>query len=391
MKISIKISILLMVCRSSLGDILAQNTLEVCNNLPRHGDRLVKQQIAYEKPGSGGENIIWDFRDIIPVDEYYNLNYNVEGMHSDTIVGTENRTMYYYKLYSDSLLLLGYENPTTLLNYSKPELLLVFPFFYGCVLTDYFDGKGKYCNRLNVHICGKSTVTADATGGLLLPGGDTLRNVMRIHVQKRMVESIVPVMDRYSLQKDSISFDLKCDSIDFRLQKASTFLKIDTWYWYAEGYRYPVFETVKSTIFRNGKWSDHFLTSFYYPPHEQYYTLKNDPDNQVMRTKTNEKEYNGRENTDMQSYDCYKDTHITYNYGINNLGQLLVDCKKKKKAEVYLIIYDMQGRQLSQQYSLYKKDEKQCSIIPMNDYPVGEYLLRIQVNNLVYGNKILKR
>ena len=70
MKISIKISILLMVCRSSLGDILAQNTLEVCNNLPRHGDRLVKQQIAYEKPGSGGENIIWDFRDIIPVDEY---------------------------------------------------------------------------------------------------------------------------------------------------------------------------------------------------------------------------------------------------------------------------------------------------------------------------------
>ena len=49
MKISIKISILLMVCRSSLGDILAQNTLEVCNNLPRHGDRLVKQQIAYEK------------------------------------------------------------------------------------------------------------------------------------------------------------------------------------------------------------------------------------------------------------------------------------------------------------------------------------------------------
>ena len=129
MKIRIKISILLMVCRSSLGDILAQNTLEVCNNLPRHGDRLVKQQIAYEKPGSGGENIIWDFRDIIPVDEYYNLNYNVEGMHSDTIVGTENRTMYYYKLYSDSLLLLGYENPTTLLNYSKPELLLVFPFF----------------------------------------------------------------------------------------------------------------------------------------------------------------------------------------------------------------------------------------------------------------------
>lgn len=57
MKISIKISILLMVCRSSLGDILAQNTLEVCNNLPRHGDRLVKQQIAYEKPGRWGKKI----------------------------------------------------------------------------------------------------------------------------------------------------------------------------------------------------------------------------------------------------------------------------------------------------------------------------------------------
>ena len=93
--------------------IYAQSPLSGICNLPRQGDQLVKQRIAYQAPGDQGTSILWDFSQQEILEKHYELKYTALSS-SDIIIGTEHQTMYYYHSSGDSLQLLGYENPTTL-------------------------------------------------------------------------------------------------------------------------------------------------------------------------------------------------------------------------------------------------------------------------------------
>ena len=100
----------------------AQLSLDRLYNMPRVGDRLIKQQVDYQAPGDADVQVVWDFSDPHAVNDHYELRYDSLGSLSDTLVGTENRTMYYYCSQGDSLSFLGYENPTALFSYRKPFL-----------------------------------------------------------------------------------------------------------------------------------------------------------------------------------------------------------------------------------------------------------------------------
>ncbi len=100
--------------------VSAQSSLRAFSNLPRSGDCLVKQQVKYKSPGMKGVGVLWDFSEQDIVNDEYKLKYIARTMSLDTIIGVEHRTMYYYQSTADSLLLLGYENPTTLISYRKP-------------------------------------------------------------------------------------------------------------------------------------------------------------------------------------------------------------------------------------------------------------------------------
>ena len=370
----------------------AQATLNSSCNLPRPGDRLVKQQVDYKAPGGKGVGVVWDFSDQTPLNDHYELNYRSLDVHSDTLVGTEHRTMYYYHLRGDSLYSLGYENPTTLITYRKPETLLVFPFTYGRTFTDYFEGTGSYCSRLDIHVQGKSQVTADASGMLVLPGGDTLRHVLRVHHRKRMVESMEPFTPGSSLRADTVPFVLDRDSIDWYLANDSSSLQVDTWRWYADGYRYPVFESVEGSVCRQGSESPYFATSFYYPPHEQYYALDDDSDNRERRDGFVAKEYsvsNGH-GEDGNGKD-YSDERISYGISIDAQGELKIDYLLNESADVLIGLYDLQGRQLSDVRRQEKTVGRYTETLSLADFPDGEYLLRLVVGGKTYGEKVLKR
>ena len=92
---------------------------------------------------------------------------------------------------------------------------MAFPVFQGRVMTDYFDGKGNYCERMEVRLRGKSTVTADASGVLILSEGDTLRKVIRTYTHKFIHQRMIPrIAMQDSLQLDTIPFVLNRDSIE---------------------------------------------------------------------------------------------------------------------------------------------------------------------------------
>ena len=308
---------------------------------------------------------------------------------TDTVIGTEHCTMYYYRTSGDSLFCLGYENPTTFIAYQKPELLLVFPVFQGRVVTDYFDGMGNYCERLEVWLRGKSTVTADASGVLILPGGDTLRKVLRTYTHKCIYQRMIPkVAIQDSLQIDTIPFVLNRDSIEYLLTNDSIRLETETWRWYADGYRYPVFETVKSTVYKFGNAHEHFTASFVYLPEEQYYDLPYDTDNQGRRDlASDERKWEPIDKNDRNERD---NAAINYNFRIENDGNIYFNYRLKQSGEVWLILYDLQGQQLTATQHANQTVGDYIEKIPMKSYPKGEYLLRIAVGKEVYGEKFLK-
>lgn len=370
----------------------AQLTLNRMSNLPRNGDCIVKQQVKYKSPGAKGVGGLWDFSEQEPIDENYKLKYVAPKLGADSIVGIEHRTMYYYQIVSDSLLQLGHENPTTRICYRKPETLLVFPLLYGRSFTDYFDGIGIYCNRLGSQLFGKSIVEADATGMMILPGGDTLRNVLRVHTVKKVVEKMKPISIDGNIIEDTIPFSHYRDSIDYYLATDSGYLEINSWRWYADGYRYPVFETTQSMVYNMGNSYEHFATSFYYPPNEQYYGLDDDPENRLKRERAVEEPENRLWNAieEFKEGREYADEYVTYSFYMDETYNLHLNYSLTENALVIIMLYDFQGRQLLKSDAGLLQKGNYRNQISLSTYPVGEYLLQILVNGKMYGEKILK-
>ena len=375
--------------------LFSQHSLGVATNLPRSGDHLQKQEVSYKSPGSKGLGIVWDFSELENKNANYKLRYTSLHSDSDTIIGIEHRTMYYYQLCGDTLFTPGYENPTTRIMYREPEALLVFPFPYGRTFTNSFGGKGNYCNRMKIDICGNSTVTADATGMMVLPGGDTLQHVLRIHTRKLIFEQMSPGFVSITAGLDTLpSAVCYRDSVNLHLANDSSYFQIDTWRWYAEGYRYPVFESINSAICTSGQKSTHFSTSFYYPPEEQYYGLNEDSDNQEKRDrieadKQPEPFIQGAPENENNGHG-YEDEFIHYTFTLSD-HVVSLNYTLKVGSDVTLGLYDIQGRQQSSIQKACQAEGSYQKQFPLDGLPGGEYLLRIVVGDKAYGEKILKR
>jgi len=52
----------------------------------------------------------------------------------------------------------------------------------------------------------------------------------------------------------------------------------ETYKWYSKGYRYPVFETLRTIIYKDSTEIERYETAFFYPPQEHFY-LEDDAEN----------------------------------------------------------------------------------------------------------------
>jgi len=241
--------------------LIAQNsqTLTTGRNAYRAADQLVKQQVAFKDPGSSGKNLNWDFSTLQPINENYTLNYFIpDSTRMTRLCGQEHNTRYYFRQQQDSLQAVGYENSTTYMEYTAPELRMHFPFVYGDTLFGYFTGKGEYCHRIPLVIKGYTRIMADAEGELKLPEFTTVKNALRVRTLRHYTET----------GKDSVEMTL------------------DIYSWYAAGIRYPVFESIKTSLSRKDDKKDEkgesmkdttvFSTSFFYPPELQTSQVQTD-------------------------------------------------------------------------------------------------------------------
>ncbi|MDR2950602.1 MAG: T9SS C-terminal target domain-containing protein [Prevotella sp.] len=264
----------------SVGFVLpVLGQLNTLHNHYRPGDVLIKQQVEFINPGQSGANRLWDLSKLKTVNEEYTLRYDLPPLEGDSIyilgdkrylkkkvadneliVGSEHNTMYYYRLTNDSLLQQGHENPSVVLEYTKPMILMSFPLNYGQTTMSSYQSEGLYSGTVNIQTEGTMTTAADAYGKMILPPGDTLSPVLRVKTVQTIFD--IPTGDSYTMDETN-----------------NAGKQLETCRWYSKGYRYPVFETIRNINLSDS--TEIFKTAFFFPPQDHLY-LDTDPENQAL-------------------------------------------------------------------------------------------------------------
>ena len=265
--------------------LTATYTIVTAQNLrgsyqPKADGLVKKQQVEFSNAKALGQGVVWDFSQMELPNEGYNVKYTLaEHDSQDSIIaGTEQRTRYYYRSTADSIMLCGYENNLTKVEYDRPELLLHMPLVYGSRHDGLFHGSAVYCEREFLRVFGSYQVEVDGTGSMLLPSGDTLRHVSRVHIRKLTAQQHYPhVMtgNELKLYIDSIA-PYTSDSIRLHLATDTLLTETNTYCWYAAGYRYPIVESI-AVGERNA--APDYTVSYYCSPDEQ----SSDDENEQIR------------------------------------------------------------------------------------------------------------
>lgn len=335
--------------------VFSQHALTVERNAYRAADQIVKQQVEFKDPGSSGKNLTWDFRMVQPINEEYTLDYFIpDSTHMDTLCGMEHRTRYYYAQKRDSLWALGFENSTTLMEYKKPELKLRFPFSYGDTLFSKFEGKGQYSHRLELQVKGYTRVQVDAEGELLLPDYETVKKALRVRTLRYYTET----------GKDSLQMTL------------------DTYAWYAEGVRYPVFESIKTNLIKKAAKQGEqaqdttvFTTSFYYSPLKQISEVQTDS----LPEETDEPTGAAAVFTEAQYMPNPVETSLNINY------------KLTRPAQVWFTVHSTLGVPVRQTAPQHLPEGRNNITIDMSSLLIGTYTMYVHVDDMVLNKVVMKK
>lgn len=343
--------------------IFPQSQLTSSLNMFRAGDVISKQQVEYKDPGRSGQNVLWDFSQLETVNPKYTLSYTESVLQDSSyidsiskpenlIIGKEHETSYFYYLRNDTLLCLGHENNVVCLWYSQPLLMGIYPTVYQKQVYQPFHAEGLYSMQIPIRICGTVTTEQDAYGMMILPSGDTLKHVSRI---------------KYFQEITDLNKSQDFTSISYPIE-------METYRWYAKGYRYPVFETICSyNSFKNNERHANFMTAFFYPPEEAYY---ND-------------EYSESGGNENSPTDPWKE--LTYNIYPNPVSTYLeVEIYLPQTANVAVHLNSLHGMPLQKEQ--FPNQPKGLFRFQLNlaTYTRGNYILDIWLNDYLVSEKIMK-
>lgn len=323
------------------------------------GDILVKQQVEFKDPGSSGANLTWDMSMLQAVNEEYTLEYFIpDSSRMDTVCGMEHNTRYYYKTLHDTLFVLGFENANVKMEYTTPEVKLKFPFRYGDSIYSTFQGRGEYSHYQELKVSGFTKVIADAVGKLKLPGYEIIYDALRVRTFRHYTE----------VGKDSIE------------------MSIDNYSWYAKQFKYPVFESIKTTLNRKGDSKTPFgesyqdtviyTTSFYLPPDKQsMITVSDSSSNSLNETQSGP--------TTVFTQANYFPNPVETN--------LLIQYKLTRPAQIWFSLHNSLGFSILQTAPSQKDEGENQESINMSNLMTGGYTLFVHVDDMLIKEVIIKK
>lgn len=350
--------VLIMVFSLPLSHGQKNLQLKMYENSFQAGDKLIKQQVEYKDPGSSGRELSWDFSMTHEVNDEYELSYFIpDSSKMDTLCGLEHNSRYYFQLKNDTLFSLGFENSNTKIDYLNPEAKLKFPFNYGDTLYSEFNGLGEYSHFQVIKVNGYTKVVADAIGKMKLPNNELIDDALRIRTFRHYMET----------GRDSVE------------------MTIDSYSWYGKQYRYPLFESIKTTLNRKGDSKTEFgesyndtiiyTTSFYYPPELQ--TDQSLTDSTLLK-----------ENSPMGPYQifteaCYQPNPVETN--------LYIKYKLTQPAQIWFSVHNSMGLPIKQTTPKSQMEGFNQETINMSGLMPGGYELYVHVDDMVIREVIIKK
>lgn len=376
--------LLLLLLFSAASFVFAQQLVKE-TSLPRADDVLHKTRLNYLTSGPSGMDVLWDFSTL---QEAGGTDYKVSyiGKIDSVLSLLESRTQYRYKLSSDSLLSIGYENATIRINNSIPEVSLCYPFSYGDSIGSYFYGRGSYSHSLPVSSYGFSTTVADGLGRLKLPNLDTLHQVLRIRHDRFIGQTYHK--DEQTGFENLIGLR---DSIRIWLMHNPVTWHVVHFQWYAPGYRYPVLETFENSIYQSGTLNKHFNTAFYHSPIEQEY-LEDDPINQAIREQQAfevEKKIGNKRKAPSASGLFHPKIALEYSLSVGN--QLALTYQVNEPAQLELILTTVSGIVLYHQPAVTVPTGVYTKQIDVSGYTDNEFVFCTIVNGQQESMKIVAK
>ena len=372
MKKLLFIIITMTVCSTIYGQQINQS-----NNCYRGNDLLEKKQVAVQGFDLNSKKGVWSLEEAKLSEESYNAEYSTE---TDTLMAIERNNRTYYSQDRGAVSIIGTENFMELMSYDMPETWLQFPMQVGDSVAGYFNALGSYCERFFMRRYGTYKTKADALGKLVLPQGDILRNVIRLHTERYVGTITVPIDTMLSRIP---AFTV--DSIVRHLSPDTAKVREDEYRWYAEGYRYPILEA-KTTSY-----CDSMMTAeMYYCPPEMQRTLAYDEENEAIRARLAEEEQarlwgsgsgdpaNSRGNDSGFRYDISQD---------DGSGQVNINYDADHDVRVVALVANSQGY-------VYKRAEQDCpagsGLIPLDCTGLrkGQYIIYINADGEKYAEKV---
>lgn len=300
-----KKSILLLVLLFSCGVCFSQ--IDRQHNTPRLGDNVDYFRVSYPSVSVKDNSVVWDLSQSTLGRKKYTSSYILNGDSHDTLSIIESGSKYLCFSGTDGFYECGFENSHTKIDYDIPIKLYAFPMSYGDSINGVFRGTGIYCDRQHILTYGSWTSNADATGLLILPSSDTLHNVVRIHLQRRMLCRFYPMDNKHKFLQ---SVDM--ENIHNSLADNDSLIISDSYFWFARGYRYPI---LKNQTAHAGTQSDNVERKVYFCPPEIQEELPLDDENIKVRTENSNKANNPTNGTDKNNN--FKYTFSNDSYGRN--------------------------------------------------------------------------
>ena len=373
MKKLLFIIIAMVFCLAISGQQINQS-----NNRYRNYDVLEKKQVTVKGFDLNSKKCVWSLEDAELSEGTYKAEYSTE---TDTLVAVERGDRTYYSQDRNTVDIIGSENFMELISYDMPERWLQFPMQVGDSVCGFFNGSGPYCERFFIRRYGTYKTKADAAGTLVLPKGDSLRNVIRLHTERYVGTITVPID---TMEKKIPAFTV--DSIIRHLAPDTAKVREDIYRWYAEGYRYPILEA-KSLSF-----CDSLLTEeMYYCPPDMQRTLAYDEDNKQIRTRLAEEE-RARWLASSPDEDSNPKSRgkngFTYNLTQDdNSDQVTINYSTDHVTKMTALVTNALGY-------VYRRTDQSCAVgngqatIDCSGLRRGQYILYINVDGEQYAEKV---
>jgi len=247
----------------------AQTTLTASEHAPRAGDSLTVTLLSTLPTIQTGRDALWDFSEAAMLGSHA-----VTFTGTDTVSAEEGGTVWRTALRNDTVLLTGFENRHTLMEFDTPLPLLRYPFSLGDSIAGRFNGKGTWCGCYFMRVWGDGYTRVDGKGTLVIPGGDTLRHVLMVRNVRRAFHHIFNSIHTWDKLVHAAAHD-NSGSFPDTLETAPVITDIRMWY--APGWRYPVLWSE-----RTSKGTSASERVFLFPPESQM-ELACDMENECVR------------------------------------------------------------------------------------------------------------